>query len=123
VRYPFGVCRVDCDTAASGSPCADDETCVSATLAGDDSDVCFDIPLPLPANAEYCPSPSSNIGELCGKASMCVQWEALDLPRCSEICRFTEGVEGSSGHPDCTDASATCTAIPSESEFGYCRPQ
>lgn len=120
LRYPFGICRAACDI--EGTPgCPQGETCIAAVLAGSDRDACSDVPTPLVTLDEPCPAPEFNIGDVCGPLDLCVQWESLELPRCSAICRFELGAEGSTAHPDCAVTEAICAPIPGELDFGYCR--
>ena len=121
VRFNFGICRTICDSLATASGCGTTETCVDAALSGGGSDVCLDVPVPLVTIGADCPAPTFNIGEICGPTSLCVQWNDLEIARCSEICHLDRGELGADAHPDCTEPAAICTQIPGEAAFGYCR--
>lgn len=115
----FGLCREPCD-ADGAATCSDEtETCVAGALLPDGVDACLDVP-PAAAVGEYCPILGIDDGDPCGPTELCLTLPGDGNAVCVDVCRFSEGGVGTTDHPDCAEATASCEQLEAGLDYGRC---
>ncbi|MBN2192071.1 MAG: hypothetical protein JW751_04585 [Polyangiaceae bacterium] len=119
VPASFGICRATCEFDGDAT-CPDGETCVPGALLADGEDACIDIPETTDPVGEWCIQLGIDEGEPCGPTDVCVLLPEQSLTQCLDACRFSEGGVGTTNHPDCADAGASCEEIAAGLDYGQC---
>ena len=112
----FAFCLPPCDYDGAGT-CPDaGDTCVPEEVFGE-GDHCRPLVADL-AHGASCSDADLTPGEFCGAFRTCL---GGDPSVCADLCRPSVQAYGTTNHPDCSDASATCIDPGvAEVDYGYC---
>ena len=103
---PVEFCTPGCDFHA-GLACNDNlwTDCLMGEMMETSVDYCFDV-----SSTSCIGMP---VGFVCGPHSRCQNLSGgmTMTNTCVEYCAVSEGALGTPGHPDCTDATRTCTDV------------
>lgn len=119
----FGFCVDGCDFD-DGAMCPEpDQTCVPEETLG--ADACLVGVPDLPPGGD-CEAAGIPVAERCAAFSQCASFDDEPLA-CVDLCRPTVAPYGTTGHPDCRDARATCEDVTRDAPpdgrlpYGACR--